>query len=98
MIGALAMSVVTVWLLQRGRSYWYTLIPAVAMAATTLATLVISLKKNIAPGGSGHLLLPGQAPLVFATLLMLGLSICVLVVASNRLIRLIGKRSEPLSV
>ncbi len=97
LIGALAMSVVTVWLLQRGRSYWYTLIPAVAMAATTLATLVISLNKNIAPDGSGHLLLPGQGPLVFATLLMLGLSICVLMVASSHLIRLIGKRNEPIS-
>ena len=30
LIAALAMSVVTVWLLQRGRSFWFTIVPAVA--------------------------------------------------------------------
>lgn len=86
LIGALAMTVVTVWLLQRGRRYWYTLIPALAMAVTTLATLFLSLKNNIAPAGSNTWLLPGQAPLVFATALMLILSICVLALAARRFI------------
>jgi carbon starvation protein len=86
LIAALAMTVVTVWLLQRGRSFWFTIIPAVLMTLTTFATLIISIKKNLAPAGSGQLITQGQGPLTFAAALLLVLAIGVILVSARKFI------------
>lgn len=86
LIAALAMTVVTVWLLQRGRSFWFTIIPAVLMTVTTFATLIILIKKNLAVAGSGHWLVPGQGPLTFAAALLLALAVGVIVVSARKFV------------
>ena len=86
LIAALAMTVVTVWLLQRGRSFWFTIIPAVLMTFTTFATLIISIKKNLAPAGSGQLITQGQWPLTFASALLLVLAVGVIVVSARKFV------------
>ena len=86
LIAALAMTVVTVWLLQRGRSFWFTIIPAILMTFTTFATLIISIKKNLAPAGSGQLVAAGQGPLTFAAALLLALAVGVIFVSARKFI------------
>ncbi|OPZ80293.1 MAG: Carbon starvation protein A [bacterium ADurb.Bin431] len=93
LIAALAMTVVTVWLLQRGRSFWFTLVPALVMTVTTFTTLILSLQKYRAPAGSDQWILPGQWPLASATLLLLALSIGILVVAVRKIVALRRTRS-----
>lgn len=39
LIGALALTTVTVWLIQRGKSWWFVAIPAAFMVITTMAAL-----------------------------------------------------------
>jgi len=84
LIAALAMTVVTVWLLQRGRSFWFTIIPALLMTITTFATLITSIKKNLAPVGSEQLIVPGQGPLTAASALLLVLAVGVIFVSAKR--------------
>ena len=84
LIAALAMTIVSVWLLQRARSYWFALIPAIVMTVTTFATLMISLKHYLAPSGSGLLIKEGQMPLAFATALLLILATGVLIVSIRK--------------
>ncbi len=84
LIAALAMTVVTVWLLQRGRSFWFTVLPAALMTITTLTTLVLSIKKNLAPCGSGQLVVVGQGPLTFAAALLLVLGIGVILISARK--------------
>ena len=86
LIAALAMTVVTVWLLQRGRSFWFTIIPAVLMTITTFATLIISIQKNLAPAGSGLWIAQGQGPLTLAAALLLALAMGVIFVSAKKLI------------
>ncbi len=86
LIAALAMTVVTVWLLQRGRSFWFTILPAAIMTVTTFATLILLLKKNLAPAGSGHLVNAGQGPLTFAAALLLVLAIGVICVSARKFV------------
>jgi carbon starvation protein len=92
LIAALAMTVVTVWLLQRRRSFWFTIIPAVLMTFTTFATLIISIKKNLAPAGSGHWIAQGQWPLTFAAALLLVLAVGVIFVSARKFVE--GHRAE----
>lgn len=93
LIAALAMTVVTVWLLQRGRSFWFTVIPAVLMTFTTFATLIISIKKNLAPAESGQFIVQGQGPLTFASVLLLLLAIGVIVVSARKFVE--ARRATP---
>ena len=86
LIAALAMTVVTVWLLQRGRLFWFTIIPALLMTITTFVTLIISIQKNLAPAGSEQLLKPGQGPLTFASVLLLALAVGVIIVSAKKFI------------
>ena len=90
LIAALAMTVVSVWLLLRGRSFWFTILPAMAMTLTTFAALIISLRHLLAPAGEAGLFKAGQWPLATASLLLLGLAACVLVVAVRRFWQLRG--------
>lgn len=90
LIAALTLTVVTVWLLQRGKTIWFTLLPALFMLATTYATLLISLKRYLAPAGSGRLVAEGQIPLACAALLLLVLATGVLVTAVKKFRSLSG--------
>lgn len=87
LIAALAMCVVTVWLLQRGRSFWFTILPATLMTVTTVTTLVLSILKNLAPAGSDRLVASGQGPLTFAAAVLLALSIGVIGVSARTFLR-----------
>lgn len=86
LIAALAMTVATIWLLQHGRKFWFAIVPAALMAATTFATLIISLRQNLAPAGSGSLFVPGQGPLAVATILFLVLAGGVIIVAAGKFV------------
>lgn len=46
LIGALALTVATVWLLQRRRPFWFAILPALIMTATTFAALGRSILTN----------------------------------------------------
>ena len=56
LMGALALTTVSVWLVQRGRRHRFALVPAAFMVVTTLAALAIIIRNNLAaPGGNGVL-------------------------------------------
>ncbi len=84
LIAALTLTVVTVWLLQRGKTIWFTLLPALFMLVTTYVTLLLSLRRYLAPPDSGRWVAEGQAPLAGAALLLLVLATGVLVIAARK--------------
>jgi carbon starvation protein len=92
LIAALALCVVTVWLLQRGRSFWFTLVPAAVMTVTTVTTLAMAIGKNLAPAGSAQWIVSGQGPLTFAAILLLVLSVGVIAVSARTFIRTNAQR------
>lgn len=83
MIAALSMTVASVYLLQRGRKYWFALVPAVVMTAMTFTMLILYIVKNMTPGATGPLVLSAKekGPLIFASILLLALGVGVIVVA-----------------
>ncbi len=95
LIAALTLTVVTVWLLQRGRTIWFTILPALFMMATTYTTLLISLQRYLAPAGSGRLVAEGQGPLAFAALLLLVLATGVVVISIRKFRVLLAERKRP---
>ena len=50
LLAALALLVVSTWLLNRGRQAWFTLAPAAFMMATTLYSLVLLMERHIPAG------------------------------------------------
>ncbi len=87
LIAALAMTVVTVWLLQRGRSFWFTIVPAVIMTATTFAMLTLEIRKFVVGG-------TGLTPLLVADALMLVLAVGVVFVSVSRFLKAWPNRRE----
>ena len=57
------------------------------MAVTTFTTLVISIRKNLAPAGSGEWIVNGQGPLTFAAALLLVLATGVIGVSVWKFMR-----------
>ncbi len=49
LLAALALIAVSVWLHRAGKKYWYTIIPAFAMIATTIVALTYTLVQNYLP-------------------------------------------------
>jgi carbon starvation protein len=94
LIAALAMTVVAVWLLARSRSIWFAVVPAVLMVVTTFTTLILKLRSNLAPAGSGRLIVENQGPLVGVVCFLLLLATGVLIVAVRRFAQLRRERSE----
>ena len=84
LIAALAMTVVSVWLLIKGRSFWFTIVPAILMAITTYATLIFSIRSYLAPPGSGRFIVEKREPLMIAACLMLVLATGILIVAIRK--------------
>ncbi|MFZ4598125.1 MAG: carbon starvation protein A [Terrimicrobiaceae bacterium] len=78
MMGAMALLVVSVWLRDHGRRYWFALVPAIIMFATTFASTGLSLVLNF-----------GRAnwPLVATCAVLLGLGIGVAVIGTRVLMR-----------
>ena len=95
LIAALAMTIVTVWLLQKGRSFWFTIAPAVVMCVTTFAALGTIIVQNLGKPPAGRLLVPGHGPLTFAAARLLVLSVGVLIVAVRKFRDCLGGRREP---
>jgi carbon starvation protein len=52
LLAALSLIAVSVWLYWRGKKNWYTLIPAVFMIVTTLASLIFLLVNKYIPAGN----------------------------------------------
>lgn len=92
LIAALTLCVVTVWLLQRGRSFWFTIVPAALMTATTLTMLSLSIATNLAPASSGQWVVSGQGPLTLAAVLLLVLSVGVIAVSVRTFLRTQAQR------
>jgi len=88
LIGALALTTVSVWLVQRARQHLFALIPAIFMIATTLAALTLLVRQHLVSGGNLAL---GAAALV-----LLGLSVGVVVIGATRFSqRLLRPATEP---
>jgi carbon starvation protein len=77
LIGALALTTVSVWLIQRGRRYRFALLPAGFMIVTTCAALVILIRNNLAAAG-------GNPVLGFTAAGLLVLSVGVVAVGAAR--------------
>ncbi len=55
LIGALALTTVTIWLLQRGKPFWFTAIPALFMVVTAITALGLSVRNELAKSEEGGL-------------------------------------------
>jgi carbon starvation protein len=78
LIGALALTTVTVWLVQRARQHWFATVPALFMIVTTTTALYLQASANLA---SGNTLLGATA------IALLFLSVGVVVVGIARFSR-----------
>lgn len=80
LLAALALWVGTIWLMRKGRQYWFALVPAVFMFATSMTMLVQLLRKTYLPGWHagqrGMLaLMIADAVVLAATVGILGLTV-----------------------
>jgi carbon starvation protein len=85
LIGALSLTTVTVWLVQRARSHAFALLPAMFMVATTLAALVILVRSNF--GAGGNVVLGTTAGVLFF------LAVGVVVVGVSRFVQALQQRT-----
>jgi len=72
LLAALALLIVTTWLLRKGRTIWYTLLPAVFMLVTSITMLVRLLVLDYLPGL--HKGTEGILPLLIADILVLAMT------------------------
>ncbi len=82
LIGALALTTVTVWLVQRARQYLFAAVPAVFMIATTAAALVLLARTHL--GGGNRVLGASAVALLF-------LAMGVVVVGVTRFARAVNQ-------
>lgn len=80
LMAALALIAVSVWLCRRGRKSWYTLIPAVFMVTTTIASLVYLLFNTYLPSEN--------IVLIAADILLLSLAVGVIGLSFKAIIEL----------
>ena len=73
LLAALALIVVSTWLLNRGTLPWFTLVPAAFMMATTLYSLVLLMERHISAGN--YLLVTAEVVLFGLALGVIGLAI-----------------------
>jgi carbon starvation protein len=73
LMAALALIAVSVWLYRRGRMNWFTMIPAIFMVVTTIASLIYLLINTYIPGGNNIL--------IVADIVLLGLAGGVIVLS-----------------
>ena len=78
LLAALALSVITCWLISHRRPLWYTLLPAIFMMVTSITMLLWLLANRFLPKW------PTSAPLVITDLLVLALTLGIIVLAVRR--------------
>jgi carbon starvation protein len=89
LLAALTLIAVTIWLNLAGRKSWFTLIPAIAMLATTIASLIYYLFARYIPDGN--------IVLSITAIILLVLSVGVVVQALRRTIFLPGPEKTPVT-
>jgi len=77
LLAALTLIAVSVWLHRAGRRNWFTIIPAMVMLATTIASLVYALVVKYAP--------TGNTLLAVTDILLLALAVGVLALSVKKL-------------
>jgi carbon starvation protein len=87
LMGALALITVTVWLVQRARTYAFAILPAMFMVVTTLTALVILVRLNFAAGGNQVLGLTAGA--------LFFLAVGVVVVGVSRFAAAVQSQARP---
>jgi carbon starvation protein len=75
LIGALALTTVSVWLVQRSRQHLFALVPAVFMIGTTVAALVLLIRQHLAGGNFA---------LAVAAMMLLAVSVGVVTIGATR--------------
>jgi len=81
LLAALTLITITIWLSLRGLKNWFTVIPAIFMTATTIASLLILLFKNYIP--------KGNVTLIIADLVLLSLAGALAALATGKVMELI---------
>ena len=89
LLAAIVLALASLWLLKKAKRFWFALIPAVAMFATTAASLVLLYRKFSAPG-------PQQStPLLAADLILMIIPVYLLVCGLWEIVRYYkGRRAE----
>jgi len=90
LLAALTLITITVWLSLRGFRSWFTVIPAVFMTVTTVASLLLLMFTRYLPAGN--------LILVTAALVLLVLAVALAYIAILRAVDLIRSRREKLAV
>ncbi len=75
LIGALALTTVSVWLVQRSRQHLFALVPALFMIGTTVAALILLIRQHLAGG---------NLALAIAAMMLLVVSVGVVVIGATR--------------
>jgi carbon starvation protein len=88
LIAALALTTVSVWLVQRARQHLFALLPAVFMIATTMAALFFLIRQHLATG---------NLALAVAAMVLLCVSVGVVVIGATRFSQAV-LRPRPLAV
>jgi len=78
LLAALALWVGTIWLMSKGRQYWFAVVPAVFMFITSMTMLVWLLVKKYIPGWQAGQ--TGMAALLIADLIVLSMTVGILAV------------------
>jgi carbon starvation protein len=86
LMGALALTTVTVWLVQRARRHLFAAVPAVVMVATTTSALYLITTTNLARG---------NLVLAYTAVALLFLSVGVVVIGVSRFARAV-QQTAPL--
>ncbi len=84
LLASLTLMAVTVWLYMRGKKFWFTMIPAVFMILTTLASLIYLLLKSYIPANNWILIVTD------VILLLLAVSVAALI--ANTIIRMHARK------
>ncbi|MCD6303678.1 MAG: hypothetical protein J7M21_01805 [Planctomycetes bacterium] len=67
LLAAMVLSIAALWLLRRGRRLWFALVPAVLMLATTLANLLLMLRKFLEAPSANAVLLVADVVIIVIT-------------------------------
>ncbi len=84
LLAALTLITITIWLAVHGKKNWFTLIPAIFMTATTIASLIFLLMTNYIP--------KGNVTLIVADLVLLSLSVALAVLALGKAAEILRNR------
>jgi len=87
LLAALTLITISMWLALRGLKSWFTIIPAVFMTATTVASLLLLLFTKYLPAGN--------VTLVIASLVLLALAVALVFIAIGKGLELIRVRRQP---